>query len=124
MTIRRAWNTTPIPIPVFTPAYDATTVSLRALDKVTELNKPEIEEKVDETNELQTRNTNNKKQLNTMEFRLLKAINAVANNKTLDETASAVIGAGAEEMYLYKQVLSSLQVLLVMFKYQLWVLVM
>lgn len=84
--------------PVFTPAYDATTVSLRALDKVTELNKPEIEEKVDETNELQTRNTNNKKQLNTMEFRLLKAINAVANNKTLDETASAVIGAGAEEM--------------------------
>ena len=105
--------------PTFEGAYLTTSCNQRALDKIEELNKESleieerkenplekeslvkensIEEKVDETNELQTRNTNNKKQLNTMEFRLLKAINAVANNKTLDETASAVIGAGAEEM--------------------------
>lgn len=83
--------------PVFTPAYDETTVSLRALDKVTELNKPNIEERVDETKQIKTTNLKNKK-LMEKEFRLLNAINAVANNKTLDETASAVIGAGAEEM--------------------------
>lgn len=83
--------------PVFTPAYDETTVSLRALDKVTELNKPNIEERVDETKQIKTTNLKNKK-LMEKEFRLLNAINAVANNKTLDETSSAVIGAGAEEM--------------------------
>lgn len=104
--------------PVFTPAYDATTVSLRALDIVKELNEPEeieepkeieeekiedepttpFEEEVVEEQDSELRNNTNIKTIKEMEFRLLKAINAVANNKTMDETASAVIGAGAEEM--------------------------
>lgn len=33
-----------------------------------------------------------------MEFRLLKAINAVANNQTIDEVASSVVEMGKEEM--------------------------
>lgn len=34
----------------------------------------------------------------TKEFRLIKAINEIANNRSVDETAQAVIKAGAEEM--------------------------
>lgn len=41
---------------------------------------------------------NNKSNINTMEFRLLRAINAVANNQTIDEVASSVVEAGKEEM--------------------------
>ena len=32
------------------------------------------------------------------EFRLIKAINDIANNRSVDETAQAVVKAGAEEM--------------------------
>lgn len=41
---------------------------------------------------------NNKTNLKKMEFRLLSAINAIANNQMLDETSSAVIEKGKEEM--------------------------
>lgn len=41
---------------------------------------------------------NNKTNLKKMEFRLLKAINAVANNQTIDEVASSVVEMGREEM--------------------------
>lgn len=51
--------------------------------------------------ELSTEETNNIIKTNKVmkqEFRLIKAINDVANNRNLDETANAVIGKGAEEM--------------------------
>lgn len=105
--------------PTFEGAYLTTSCNQRALDKIEELNKESleieerkenplekeeslvkensIEERVDETKQIKTTNLKNKK-LMEKEFRLLNAINAVANNKTLDETSSAVIGAGAEEM--------------------------
>lgn len=41
---------------------------------------------------------NNKSNIKKMEFRLLKAINAVANNQTIDEVASSVVEMGKEEM--------------------------
>lgn len=41
---------------------------------------------------------NNKSNIKEMEFRLLSAINAIANNQMLDETSSAVIEKGKEEM--------------------------
>lgn len=105
--------------PTFEGAYLTTSCNQRALDKIEELNKESleieerkenplekeeslvkensIEERVDETKQIKTTNLKNNK-LMEKEFRLLNAINAVANNKTLDETSSAVIGAGAEEM--------------------------
>lgn len=49
-------------------------------------------------NELNLNNNNlNVKVMNT-EFRLIKAINDIANNRNLDETASAVVKKGSEEM--------------------------
>lgn len=41
---------------------------------------------------------NKKSNIIEMEFRLLKAINAVANNQTIDEVASSVVEMGKEEM--------------------------
>ena len=41
---------------------------------------------------------NKKSNIKKMEFRLLKAINAVANNQTIDEVASSVVEMGKEEM--------------------------
>lgn len=123
--------------PVFTPAYDSTSCSQRALDKLEEFRKAdeepqtEEEETVEEeetptTEEPQTeeehteetetteneeeteekcgeepqkRNNDNKsKKTMNKEFRLLKAINDIANNKTVDEVASAVIANGTDEM--------------------------
>ena len=47
-------------------------------------------------------NKTNNKQIKTsktnMEFRLIKAINDIANNRNLDATASAVVNKGSEEM--------------------------
>lgn len=40
-------------------------------------------------------NTNNNKQ---MEFKLIKAINDIANNRNLDDAAKAVVSKGVEEM--------------------------
>lgn len=45
-----------------------------------------------------TNKSNNIKSNNMMEFKLIKAINDVANNRNLDETASAVVKQGVEEM--------------------------
>jgi HK97 family phage major capsid protein len=66
--------------------------------------KTQIEELNDELRKLDvtvssdiTINKKTKKTMNK-EFRLIKAINDIANNRNLDETASAVIGKGAEEM--------------------------
>lgn len=121
--------------PVYTPAYDATSCSKRALQMVEELNKEEDEEPTtiednniiedsedkdkdikepstetntdDENNgesvkedEPNKRNINHNKFNTTMntEFRLLKTINDIANNKSVDEVASAVINNGTEEM--------------------------
>ena len=49
-----------------------------------------------EDNEPNKRNKN--KVLNNMEFRLLKAINDIANNKQVDSVANAVFANGTEEM--------------------------
>ena len=48
---------------------------------------------IESTLSLTTKNNKNK-----MEFKLIKAINDVANNRNLDETASAVVKYGVEEM--------------------------
>lgn len=53
---------------------------------------PQEEDNNKETNIRKT-NTNMKK-----EFRLLKAVRDIANNRSLDEVASAVVNAGADEM--------------------------
>lgn len=131
--------------PVFTPAYGETTVSLRALEQLKELdedvdvkhddNPTDKDDKKDDIKEEDTpieeeknkeedtpkekedvkeeeapredddssdkdNKKENKRKLNfkNMEFRLLNAINAIANNKQVDETSAAVIGAGVEEM--------------------------
>lgn len=67
--------------------------------------KVQIEELNDELRkidaELNKEDNNKTNLINTkknMEFRLIKAINDIANNRNLDETASAVIEKGAEEM--------------------------
>lgn len=59
----------------------------------------EIEETVDESEEKEENNNNdsNIRKMNT-EFRLIKAIRDVANNRNLDEVTKAVANAGAEEM--------------------------
>lgn len=67
--------------------------------------KVQIEELNDELRKIdESLNADNKtnksfnKNNTNMEFRLIKAINDIANNRNLDETASAVIEKGAEEM--------------------------
>lgn len=78
----------------------------------TETNTTTVEEQTEETTENTQENEENGgeeepqhrnkeiKQKITMnkEFRLLKAINDIANNKTVDDVASAVISNGTEEM--------------------------
>lgn len=59
-------------------------------------NEEEPEEEKDKS-ESDKRTINSKTQTN-MEFRLIKAINDIANNRNLDETAQAVVGRGIEEM--------------------------
>lgn len=61
----------------------------------------ETETEAEETKEEEEKNENNTiKNITKMtkEFRLIKAINEIANNRSVDETAQAVIKAGAEEM--------------------------
>lgn len=62
----------------------------------------EIETETEETKEeeKETRNNETKNHTKKMnkEFRLIKAINDIANNRSVDETAQAVVKAGAEEM--------------------------
>lgn len=62
-------------------------------DKIeTETEKTKEEEKETKNNEAKNHTKMNK------EFRLIKAINDIANNRSVDETAQAVVKAGAEEM--------------------------
>ena len=63
--------------------------------KIDEINK---ELKSIESTLTLTNNSNNIKSNKMMEFRLIKAINDVANNRNLDEVASAVVKQGVEEM--------------------------
>ena len=60
-------------------------------------NKEEEPEEEKDKSESDKRTINSKTQTN-MEFRLIKAINDIANNRNLDETAQAVVGRGIEEM--------------------------
>lgn len=54
-------------------------------------------EKTKEEKETRNNETKNHTKMNK-EFRLIKAINDIANNRSVDETAQAVVKAGAEEM--------------------------
>lgn len=59
----------------------------------------ETEEEEEETEkELRNNETKNHTKKMNKEFRLIKAINDIANNRSVDETAQAVVKAGAEEM--------------------------
>lgn len=57
----------------------------------------ETEETKEEEEETENNTIKNNTKMNK-EFRLIKAINEIANNRSVDETAQAVIKAGAEEM--------------------------
>lgn len=65
-----------------------------------ETKEDEIETETEKTEEeKETRNNETKNHTKmTKEFRLIKAINDIANNRSVDETAQAVVKAGAEEM--------------------------
>jgi len=69
---------------------------LRAYDE--ELPETEDEEKEETEDNKQARNFINTKSNTNMEFRLVKAIRDIANNRNLDETAQAVVESGAKEM--------------------------
>lgn len=59
----------------------------------------ETEEEKEEETEKEIRNNETKNHTKmTKEFRLIKAINDIANNRSVDDTAQAVVKAGAEEM--------------------------
>lgn len=60
--------------------------------KEEEVDEPKVEEKNKDNNISNIRKTMNK------EFRLIKAIRDVANNRSLDDVSRAVVNAGAEEM--------------------------
>ena len=65
---------------------------------IDEMTKDETEEEEEET-EKEIRNNETKNQIKMKkEFRLIKAINDIANNRSVDDTAQAVVAAGAEEM--------------------------
>lgn len=64
---------------------------------IDEMTKDETEEEEETEKELRNNETKNYKKM-TKEFRLIKAINDIANNRSVDDTAQAVVKAGAEEM--------------------------
>lgn len=57
----------------------------------------ETEEEEETEKEIRNNETKNHTKM-TKEFRLIKAINDIANNRSVDDTAQAVVAAGAEEM--------------------------
>ena len=66
-----------------------------------ETKEDEIETETEKTKEEEKETRNNETKNHTKmikEFRLIKAINDIANNRSVDETAQAVVKAGAEEM--------------------------
>ena len=71
------------------------------IDKINELNEElrKLNESLNkEDNETKTNTKLNKMETKKSEFRLLKAINDIVNNRNLDDTANAVVKAGIEEM--------------------------
>ena len=65
---------------------------------IDEMTKDETVTDNDETEkEIRNNETKNHTKM-TKEFRLIKAINDIANNRSVDDTAQAVVAAGAEEM--------------------------
>lgn len=100
--------------PTFEGAYLTTTCDARSAEFIkqlseevivedkTEAAKPVLEDidEKEEGDEPNKRNLTTNKSIKTMntEFRLLNAINSIANNKTVDEVANAVIQNGTEEM--------------------------
>lgn len=66
-------------------------------ETVTDNDETEEEEEEETEKELRNNETKNYKKM-TKEFRLIKAINDIANNRSVDDTAQAVVKAGAEEM--------------------------
>lgn len=123
--------------PVWTPAYSATSVSARALEKLNEMEQEKLEqlenekdikpteepkveeeettntkekedEEVDKVEEEETTDTEkeetrnhkfiNQRQTMKQRFSLLKAIKAVAENRSVDDITAAVNNAGMKEM--------------------------
>lgn len=71
------------------------------IEKINELNEElrKLNESLNkEDNETKTNTKLNKMETKKSEFRLLKAINDIVNNRNLDDTANAVVKAGIEEM--------------------------
>lgn len=66
-------------------------------ETVTDNDETEEEEEEETEKELRNNTIKNHTKMNK-EFRLIKAINDIANNRSVDETAQAVVKAGAEEM--------------------------
>lgn len=82
--------------PVYKEAYPDTTVALRKMNEINTGN-----EEVEKTLESPIDNNTNTqtKQIREMEkFSLLRAINDVANNRQLDETAQEIVSQGIQEM--------------------------
>ena len=80
---------------------DAEKENIESIKKqIDELNEEQrkIEESLKDNSDLENNKKTQFKKTMDKEFRLLKTINDVANNRNLNETANAVISLGAEEM--------------------------
>ena len=73
------------------------TKELEMKDDEVETNEDEVKEDNVEEKIIETKNSNIRKKMNK-EFRLIKAIRDVANNRSMDDVTKAVANAGAEEM--------------------------
>lgn len=85
--------------------YNAAKAEIESLNKQLEELKAklaeyerEVEESSTQTEEIEENKRHNTKHSTMKEFRLLSAINAIANNKQLDETSASVINEGVNEM--------------------------
>lgn len=85
--------------------YNAAKAEIESLNKQLEELKAklaeyerEVEESSTQTEEIEENKRHNTKHSTMKEFRLLSAINAIANNKQLDETSAFVINEGVNEM--------------------------
>lgn len=104
--------------PVWQPAYSATSVSARAKEMLNTMEQEKLEQlenekdikpteeqvEEEETTNTEKEETRNKKFINTrnktmkQRFSLLKAIKAVAENRSIDDITAAVNSAGMKEM--------------------------
>lgn len=85
--------------------YNAAKAEIESLNKQLEELKAklaeyerEVDEPSTEKEEIEENKRHNTKHSTMKEFRLLSAINAIANNKQLDETSASVINTGINEM--------------------------